>query len=269
LPAVAAKLLAVLDDESVSLGEISRLIQLDVAFSAEVLRMANSALFPRRFEVLNVLHGVSTLGVERIRSLILTLALRDLLTSKELNRLVHLCWRHSLASALVSESLAEILWNDRPTAYTAGLLHDIGRLALITVDPIAYSAVVANRGVGEQCLAESEWEIFGVDSANVKLELARKWHLPDKLMGGHCCQSGVEFDADNELDRTVALGCRVACHLGFTIRDQPSEVSPAKFKDSLPHWAREQVADRLDEFAGSLLLRLNAFECEFMSPCLK
>jgi HD-like signal output (HDOD) protein len=260
--------LALLDDERASLGEIIRLIQLDAVFAAEVLRLANSAVLPLRFEVLSILHGVSVLGFSRIQSLVLTVALRDCLASIEMESLAYRCWRHNLASALACESLAALMLHDRPAAYTTGLLHDVGRLALVSTDARAYARLAERAARGGESLAELERQMFGCDSETATIELVRAWGLPQKQFAGLCTQSSPPAPEQHGL---VSFGCRVARWAGFSITGELDCAPLQGVQASVAAHHSAAVDDRIErqlpEIAESVLLRLNLFECLFMPRC--
>jgi HD-like signal output (HDOD) protein len=245
--------LATLDNDRVSLGEISALIKLDAAFTAEVLRLANSAVFSIRFEVLNVLHAVSVLGLSRVHSLVLTVALRDYLISMPFADLVRQCWRHNLATALAAEELARRQWVDHSLAYTAGLLHDVGRLALVASDPGVYSGIVERCRCTSKTLSALEQSEFGVDAADARRILTERWNLPSLISEVACCQSEQSTPARNSVAAIVHDACAVDCHFGFAIA-------------AVPSWLPAPSPD-VDALARSVALRLNMFECEFMHPC--
>src|SRR3979411_2520743 len=101
---------------------------MDAAFTADVLRLANSPLVGMRGEIKSVMQAVMMLGLERIKALATTLSLRAFLTTAGSSAALLASWRHNLATAIVCERLARILVLDGDSCYTAGLVHDIGRL---------------------------------------------------------------------------------------------------------------------------------------------
>jgi HD-like signal output (HDOD) protein len=264
LPAVATKLLAALDNEKISLAEVSRLINMDAAFTAEVLRLANSPVFPLRFEVVNVLHAVTVLGLARVRGLVLTVALRDCLVSMRLlgsrsrpggiEELVRRCWRHNLATALASEALAERQWIDKSLAYTAGLLHDVGRLALIAADGQRYSEVVNDAAETGESLTAVERRVLGVDAAEAKRVIVETWKLPSALAGVSCRQS-MDDGGGDAIGKVIGIACDLSRELGFAALKPSPEAACAPVTDA------DQAAAELTE---RVLTRLNMFECEFM-----
>src|SRR4029077_6373472 len=111
---------------------------MDAAFTADVLRLANSPLIGVRREIKSVMQAVMMLGLERIKALATTLSLRAFLTAAVPNGALLASWRHNLATAIICERLGRILVIDSDICYTAGLVHDIGRLALLCAFPDKY-----------------------------------------------------------------------------------------------------------------------------------
>jgi len=78
-------------------------------------------------------HAMALLGLDRIKSLAVTVAMRGFLGKP--NPLIYQCWQHSVACALVCQELSPIFGLSGDRAYTAGLMHDIGRLGLLKTYP--------------------------------------------------------------------------------------------------------------------------------------
>jgi HD-like signal output (HDOD) protein len=134
-PPVAAQLLRTLGDESVHLQEIAMLVASDATLCGRVLQHANSAEFAMAEPVRNVRQALTLLGLDRTRKVTITLAAAAFsgaaLRAAELRR----CWRHSLATAVLADELAKRCGLFVETAYTAGMMHDIGRLGLLVAYP--------------------------------------------------------------------------------------------------------------------------------------
>ncbi len=74
-------MLELIDSEAKHLRELSRLLRSDAAFSSQVLRLANSTLLGSRYEVTSIQQALSALGVDRLRALVVTVAMRPVLAS--------------------------------------------------------------------------------------------------------------------------------------------------------------------------------------------
>src|SRR5258708_6321197 len=139
---VASRLIGMATQERISLKEIGQMIEMDPALAADVLRLANSPLYARRVEITGVLRAIAMLGLEAVRGMVLTVALRNFSRSATGAPVFRQCWRHNLACALIAADLAGACMMDRDEGYSVGLLHDSGRLALLAASPITYSRLL-------------------------------------------------------------------------------------------------------------------------------
>lgn len=146
LPAVVLELIASLDDDDDDADSdvLAGKIALDQALSAKALRLANSPFYGLRREVMSVRDAVAVLGFRTLRNLATTAALVDAFGRNGNPSFGFLAfWRHSVGTALCARSLVSHLGMRADVAYTAGLVHDIGRLVLATRFADAYGDVMA------------------------------------------------------------------------------------------------------------------------------
>ncbi len=222
IPPVATTLLTLLAREHVGLAEVSAAIAVDPAVTAEVLRAANSAYYGIRGEVTNLQHAATLLGLDRIRALATTIGLRRYLGTTLKAPAVRRSWRHNLACALAAEQIARRCGGHRADAYSAGLLHDIGRLALVVAHPTAYPAFLdTTRTTGRQLLDE-EREIFGMDHCEAGRWLTQQLLLPQAFQDiarHHHDRAAV---GPTDLLQRIGVACRLADHLGYWVVAPPA-----------------------------------------------
>src|ERR1019366_8816750 len=141
-PPIVLRLLDLLARDDVEIRELVALISSDPAFSAQILRVANSPLFGFRWRIDSLQSALVLLGLRRVRALTMTVAtanhMKAALKIEELSR----CWRHMLACALLTEELARSCSVFEDRAYTAGLMHDLGRLGLLLAYPAEYAEML-------------------------------------------------------------------------------------------------------------------------------
>src|ERR1700722_4322995 len=99
-PAVAARVMQLLSQDSSGLKELAGVIRTDVAFSSELLTLANCPLFATSAEIKTVLHAAALLGLNRVKGIAMTISLRSYLTDSLRMPALLACWRHSLACAI-------------------------------------------------------------------------------------------------------------------------------------------------------------------------
>src|SRR5580704_16349273 len=136
---IAVRLLSVLADERSTFKEVARVIALDPVLTGEVLRLTNSGLYGRRFEVRSVLHATALLGTGRLSQIAVTAVLWRGLPCRT-TPFVREWWRHSIAAALIAQRSSEDL--SLGFAYTGALLHGVGQLALFVDAPRDYPDLV-------------------------------------------------------------------------------------------------------------------------------
>lgn len=264
-PAVARKLMLLVSQECSNMQEVSRLIKSDAVFSAEVLRLANSAVFGLRYEVISILHALSVLGMDRLQALVLTVAMRDFFSGARDAPLLRRCWRHNLSCALVAEWAAEFCWHDKSVAYTGGLLHCLGHLGMVALYPEEYAEAARAPHESPEDFQNLQRELTGTDHNDVATWLVREWGLPG-LFGelSTCHHSHGHLDTGT-LFGLMGLACEVSDQLGFSIVDSGAEWEPEAFLSRLPEGRRWSVSGRLEELPELVPFRVNVFEQEFLT----
>jgi len=262
LPPIATQLMNMVSDGEVAFGRMAEKIKLDPAFSAEVLTLANSPLIGCRGTVNNILHAVALLGLERMKSLVLMVALRNFLSRALEVPALERCWRHSLACAFLAEEIAAATcWMDRDQCYTAGLMHDIGRLALLANHPAEYARVIECVDRTGCDILECEREIFGIDHREAGRQLMIEWNFPPlfaEVASRHTGQSENGFDAR----AIVLLSCEIANLLGFQVAGPAPEGNADLIRAKLPEPLRRKMSGENDllEFVSA---KINALQCSF------
>lgn len=180
-PVVAMRLLHTLSAEEVEITEVGKMIAADPVLATRLLQMANSPLFALPKTVKTISHAIMVLGLERVKAITLTRSLGDFVGPALKIRALRACWRHSLAGAILSEQLAPACGMDPDYAYVAGLLRDIGRLALLIKYPGPYANVLAVSGENAYDLLTTERELFDVDHCEAGAWLLRTLPFPPEL----------------------------------------------------------------------------------------
>lgn len=177
-PAVANRVLSLVSDDAIPAGKIGSIIKTDPTFTAEILRVANSALFGLRREVATVEHAVTTLGLTRVKSMATLIALSDMVRPALKIESLRRVWTHSLVTALLSQELARAANSGVDVAYTAGMLHNLGSLGLMSAYPEEYDRMLQ---VSQDCgfdLIPTERDLFEIDHCAAGAYLAEAWNFP-------------------------------------------------------------------------------------------
>lgn len=163
-----------------SAESIAQVIETDPAMSARLLRLANSAFFGSS-GVGSVQDAVVRVGTVDVAALVLASEVMQLFRGIPLERWnLQRFWDHSLLTACFAQVLAPRATTPAQSVWLCGLLHDIGKLALVRHCPDEYAQVLAldERGVA---LLDAERAVFGQTHAAVGEALLRTWRLPDEL----------------------------------------------------------------------------------------
>jgi len=258
-PPVAAKLLSLLASPSVELAEVAELISSDALFTARLLQRVNSAEFGLLTPVTAVKQAVALLGIDLTRNIIVTHATAayaaGALGVEELRR----CWQHTLATAVLADEIARASNEFTQVAFTAGIMHDIGRLGLLVAYPQDYERVIRN--TAERCvdLLDFEHEEFGLDHTEAGRMLAERWGLPDEMAviaGRHHdpCE-GTELT----LLRVVHVACRLADVLGFDVAKPLANADLDTILAELPVRARERLKQDPAQFRSRIEKRISEY----------
>ena len=213
-PAVANRVLSLVARDNIAASEIGAIIKIDPTFTAEILRVANSALFGFRREIASVEHAVTVLGLDRIKAMASFIALNAMVKPVLKVEALRRVWIHSLVTALLTEELARASNCSFDVAYTAGMLHNLGSLGLMAAYPEEYRGMleVTSECGFDQILTERD--LFEIDHCAAGAYLAEEWNYPDAIIGAiatHHNTPGRVLD----LSSLVRVSWRLADVLGF------------------------------------------------------
>lgn len=179
LSAVVVELLASMEHEDVDIHVLAAKISLDQALAAKTLRLANSSFYGMSAKVTTIQQAISVLGFHSIRTLVTACSITASFAETPGGTLNFKgFWRHSVGTAACARLLAPHFRINPDTAFTAGLLHDIGALVLATRFPAQYAAMLAHRHEHDCYIVEAEQAVFGIDHALVGRALAAYWKFP-------------------------------------------------------------------------------------------
>ena len=185
LPAVVMELLDSIDQEDVDISVLAKKVSHDQALTAKTLRLANSSLYSLQVKVTTIQQAITYLGFQTTRNLITAAAVTGCFPE---GRCVGFddkaFWHHSVATACCAKVLARQMRFNQDYAFTGGLLHDIGRLVLVTCFPLHYQRVLSYRATNDCHLLEAERAVLGLDHVEAGLVLAEHWNFSDTMRLG-------------------------------------------------------------------------------------
>jgi len=184
LPMVVLELLKEIQNTNSTAASVAQIAANDPSLAASLLRTVNGAASGLSRKVTSVAEAVSYLGFGVVRSLVVQLRLEQVMPLRDPAAAVETedLWVHSLAVSYIADALAERIGDvDRGFVATLGLLHDIGRLAIVAQFPDRAAALRRAAHDPSESLLDRERRAFGADHAVIGATLALRWKLPADL----------------------------------------------------------------------------------------
>jgi HD-like signal output (HDOD) protein len=257
-PAVALKALNLMSGTDTSLPELCDLIRSDPAFSIAVLKVANSPLVAFSKNVSSVLQASMLLGFLRLRRVVVTVGLKAYFENS-FSLLIRSCWRHSVACAIIAERTAKWSSLDSEFGYTAGVLHDIGRVALARFMPDAYARVLGRGADRPEDLLLVEREQCGIDHCEAGRSLVGAWNLPGGFLEITACHHEREVRPPGTAS-LIPPSCELADALGFSVIHCRSPRSYADILADFPERARNRFPPQAEELALEITNEIKVIE---------
>jgi putative nucleotidyltransferase with HDIG domain len=260
-PQVAVQVLQLVTKENVQLHELCDLVSSDPAFASEVLTVANSALYSPRYPASSILQAIAVLGADTLQGMCITVGVRAYLGKSMNQPAMRALWRHSLAVGMTAQKLAAGGMVDKYTAYTAGILHDIGRIAFTVIQPKAYAALLDSHHGPAESILESEREIFGGDHCEIGLRLVAGWKLPQEfgevMLDHHAPR---RTDGAWGLSELVKMSCVLADTAGYPAFAGCQATPYSELLESLPARERRLFYPEVEAFTRDIAAGISAIE---------
>ena len=262
LPTVAAQILSITEDDRFSAHELATLIASDQALTAKMLRLANSAYysFPRR--ITTVRDAVVLLGFRAVRSATLVSCVIGAAPGST-NISYGSFWQFSMCVGMLSEVLSRAENAHQDHAFTAGVLHNIGRLALDQHVPETFGQVIEQARAQGVSIHDAERSMLGFTDAEVGGALTLHWNFPPELVdavANHAQPPSAAIDPTSLVAFTVrarafarAYGLNDGVEL-LERTDTPSEWTTPPLSVTLSQaGGMETMLDKVDAFLETAL----------------
>jgi HD-like signal output (HDOD) protein len=262
-PVVATRLMQALSKKDVDITDVGRVISAEPVFATRVLQMANSPVFALRRQVKTIAHAIILLGLERVKAITMTRAVGDFVGPALKIESLRKCWQNSLAGAMLSEKLARSCQMDSDVAYLAGLLRDIGRLALLVKYPGPYDNLLIVSSEHSFDLIQAEFDLFDVDHCQAGSWLMERMQFPAEL----CDVVAHHHDAPSgnfRLVHLVRIADRMANALGFAVVTPDPLLAGSgptwdEVLNDLPPQSRGRFRDDPAELKTDILARIKSW----------
>jgi HD-like signal output (HDOD) protein/ActR/RegA family two-component response regulator len=259
-PEIYFQVLEEVQSSDASVERIGELIMQDPALSAKILQLANSAVFGLQLQVIHPAEAVAYLGLEPTKALLLlahTFSFFEAVRSSCFSLQGLQC--HALSVGLFAQRIAE--WESpgpevQGQAFTAGLLHDVGKLLLAANLPDQYDQVLTAGHEQNRPLWEVELEVFGASHAEVGGSVLDRWHLPVPIVEAVTWHHSPGRSPTPHQTFTPLTSVHVANALEHEARPD-SALAPSEFLD-LNYLQEVSSIERLDDWRSCCQVRVES-----------
>ena len=228
--------------------DVADLVALEPAWQQEIPSVVYAGDAAVDVGTLDPEEVIATLDTDELAKIVITIASHQYLSGTMTRKVLQRYWRYTLASATASDELARNSTVNRALAYSAGLLHDVGRLALMASYPEKYANLLTLTermfAVGEHFeLSDYERTLFGLDRFAIAEWLADNWNLPPSLKSIVGKFQNVPPGQELDLVTAVRFGTRLAHALGFGMMLGAPRARPREILGQLPGPVRKRWLD--------------------------
>ncbi len=247
----AQRVIEITGDQKANAIDLQEVILYDQALSTHLLRVANSPFYSPRIPVTEVQRAVVLLGFEQVKKICIYYATRGILKRPGLAET--LLWEHALGVSIGSRVIAENWHPDiAPQAFTAGLLHDVGKSVLMGIPEADYESLLRTFYNDDTVsLRELEQEKYGFDHTYVGEQVCLHWKLPEVLVKAITHHHGDIPDdlTQEQMDLTRVLRlANLFAHMGGIGRRNPLEVEDLGAHPDNPGFPPAAVDDLYQRF---------------------
>ncbi len=214
-PATIQKVMALASDPDSSLTELVSVVRLDQAITANILRICNSAYFGLRRPVDNVSDAIMYMGKKNVLRAVMTAGLaRYFRTQKGYDVKGGDLWEHAVAVALMAQICsAKLSRPDDPRLFTAGILHDIGKMVLGEFVHESWQKIQELVEKQRYSFLEAEAEVIGVNHADLGGEIALIWKFPDEILRAIAFHHRPDLLSSNDTVPWIVYLTNQVCHI--------------------------------------------------------
>jgi putative nucleotidyltransferase with HDIG domain len=209
LPSLYVQIMQELNSPDCEIGRVADIIARDAGMTAKILQLANSAFFGVRGRVATPSDAIFRLGLDVVKALALSVQVFSSFETDHVKRLkLTRVWPHSLSTASLARKIAvrqKAASGVVDMTFTAGLLHDVGKLILAANIPDEYYEVLTRAADAEVKDWQAEYIVFGVTHAEVGAYLIGLWGLPDSLVEAIACHHRPDRSTDTKFGPLAAV----------------------------------------------------------------
>lgn len=251
LPEIYLKVSELLESENSNVQQVGEAVQTDPSLTARVLKMINSAYYGLSSEVSSISQAISLLGRQQIKQILMGSVLAGVFNDINVDSFpLNDFWQHSIKTAIIARHLAmqNVHVIDHEAFFTAGLLHDVGRLVIaqVAADELAEIDLLVKSD--DVDIVELEAEILGVSHIEVGAALMRKWGMPSLLTQCLVKHHDVEHVGPFAVDTSIVYLANQLSH--FELANDEEEM--LAILETIPNWQKTDCTAEQIEIACKL-----------------
>lgn len=226
LPAVVLEVMKTFQQCDVNTEVLAEKVSQDQALAAKTLRLANSSFYGLQRKVVTIQQAITILGFDSVRTIITAAAVTDAFKPGRRERFDSKAfWRHSVGTAVCAKMMARQLNLNHDFAFVSGLLHDVGKLVLVTKFPELYDEVLRYRAEHDCFVLDAERAVLTLDHSVVGRALAEYWKFPPSMQRAIANHHAPETEDLGGITAVVHIADALA-H-GLDLSQQEDDVVPS------------------------------------------
>lgn len=248
LPSLYRDLMRQFESPDGSLREVGQIVSRDMGMSAKVIQLANSAFFGARNPIPNPEAAVAALGMDTVKALALSVCVFSVFEDRALKEFrLHPLWEHSTAVAALAKRIALAEHADRGVvdrAFTAGLLHDVGKLVFAAMLPMDCRKVLTAVRAEGRAMHEVEREVIGASHGEVGAYLLGLWGFSEDII------EALSFHHRPRESGSSEFGVLTAVHASNVLAHQfhPTDLPLGQMEIDQAYLSEVRKASRLSEW---------------------
>jgi HD-like signal output (HDOD) protein len=255
-PTIAKKVLDMVNSDNSSIVELCTTIEKDQAFTAAILKIANSAFYGLRQEVTNIKQATVVLGFNTLKNLVITVSTK--LQYKRLGITEQMMWDHSVGAAIAARFISSGHEKElEEIAFICGLMHDFGKIVINNECPDAFLEVMQEIYNENQDSIVAEEKVFGYNHTEIGSVVTAQWGFPPVLSNvmeyHHLNKCKPENIEDSFIAKAIAcihLADNICKLLGIGYRNPDETILPHELPSATFLEVNQDRMDRLIKEIG-------------------
>jgi HD-like signal output (HDOD) protein len=259
LPEVTAQIIKTVEDPKSSAGQLHKIVAHDPALVTRILKVVNSAFYGLPGQIGSIERAIVLLGINAIKNIAVAASLGQMFRGAKLcdGFAAKDLWTHCIAVGVTARELAKQMKVPvADEAFIAGMIHDVGILVSLQIQPEQLRAACERARTGEASFCDIEREVMGMDHQQLGQALAEQWKFPRscQLVAGHHHRPTTLADQHRLLVTLVFVADTLCCQSkhGFNLTALHQKLDDAGLADvQLDRALVDQTAANLDAIVGS------------------